>query len=88
MGLFTVPTLQRNPHGILALVLGILLSGLGLLIAGLIAKSKDTWMMGLLIIVVQIVLYILGFVIGFGLLGMLVWVFAIVWSILIFMKST
>ncbi len=74
MGLFEIPQFKRSPGGILALVLGIILGGFGILITGIIEKHKDTIIIGVLQIVATLLL-------GLG------WIWAVIWGILIFIKS-
>jgi hypothetical protein len=89
MDLFQIPQLKRSPDGILALVLGILLGGLGILITGAIAKHRNTMIVG----AIQLGIAILGIVLSFmmpllAFVGFLTWVWAVVWGILIFVKSS
>ncbi len=74
MGLFDIPTFQRSPGGLLAIILGILLGGLGILIVGIVEKHKDTMIIGALQLLAT-------FLFGLG------WIWAAVWGILIFVKS-
>lgn len=74
MGLFEIPTFKRSPDGILALVLGILLGGLGIIITGAVASHKNT-------VIVGVLQLLTGFIFGLG------WLWAIVWGILIFVRS-
>ena len=77
MGLFDIPTVKRSPNGILALVLCILLSGIGTIIVGAIddrGNNKKN------IIIVGILQVLLSFIfVG------VIW--AIIWGILVFVRS-
>lgn len=78
MGIFSIPTVQRSPNGILALVLCIFLSGLGTIIVGIMensAQKKDIIIVGIIQLVVMIV--------TFGIGGL----WALIWGILVFVKS-
>jgi hypothetical protein len=90
MGIFDIPVVKRSPHGILALVLGIVLGGLGILITGAVAKHKNTIIVGGIMMAGSILLTILGFVVMplFSMLAWLFYVWALVWGIMIFVKST
>lgn len=78
MGFFDIPTVNRSPNGILALVLCILLGGLGTIIVGAIDKSGNNKTNIILLGVIQIVL---SFAFGLG------WIWAVVWGILVFVRS-
>ncbi len=68
------PTVERNPWGIVALVLGIVgLGGVGTIIAGVIAK--DNLVRDVIVGILQLVIPIVG------------WIWGLVWGILIFVKS-
>jgi hypothetical protein len=76
MGFFDIPTVKRNPTGWLALILGILLGGIGTIIIGVMEKQKAVWQLGIIQLVVTIV--------TFGIGG----IWALVWGILVFVRST
>ena len=82
MGLLDVPSIQRSPWGIVCLVLNILISGVGSIIAGVMGKHSQTLVIG----IIQLMLGA-GALYLFKGLGLLVWVWSIVWGILIFQKS-
>lgn len=82
MGLFDIPVVRRMNDGLLALILMILLGGLGTIIWAFIAKDldqvqkKNTIIVGIIQLVVTFV--------TFGLGG----IWAIIWGIVIFVKAT
>ncbi len=76
MGFFDLPTVKRNPTGILALVLCILLGGIGTIIIGVMEKKQNVWILGIIQIVVTIV--------TFGIGGL----WALIWGIMVFVRST
>lgn len=78
MGFFDIPTVKRKPNGILALVLCIVLGGLGTIIVGAIddrGNNKKN------IIILGVIQLVLSFAFGLG------WVWALVWGILVFVRS-
>lgn len=81
MGFFSIPTVKRSPNGILALVLCILLSGIGTIIVGAISKEmvgqtqKNVIILGVIQLVVAIV--------TFGIGGL----WALIWGIIVFVRS-
>lgn len=75
MGLFEIPTLKRSPDGILALVLGIVLGGIGIIITGAVANHKNTIIVGVIQTVVTVV--------TFG----LAYFWSLAWGILLFVRS-
>ncbi len=79
MGIFSIPTVKRNPTGILGLLLGIFLGGLGIIITGLVhdnaEEKKNLMIHGAIIFVVTLV--------TFG----LAWVWGLIVGILLFVKS-
>ena len=78
MGLFDIPTVKRTPNGILALVLCILLGGIGTIIVGAI-DDRGNDKKGIVILgVIQLLL-------SFIVIG---WIWAIVWGILVFVRSS
>lgn len=67
-----IPKVERNPFGILCLILNIIpFPGLGTIIAG--AKTSDT--KNIIFGILQIIIPVVG------------WIWAVVWGVLIFMKS-
>jgi len=78
MGFFDIPTVNRNPNGILALVLCILLGGIGTIITGAIDNNGNNKRNIILLGVIQLVLTV-AFFGG--------WVWAAVWGILVFVRS-
>jgi hypothetical protein len=78
MGFFDIPTVKRSPNGILALVLCILLGGLGTIIVGAIDDRGNNKMNIILLGVIQLVL-------TFILVG---WIWAVIWGIMVFVRST
>lgn len=82
MGFFDLPTVKRSPTGILALVLCILLGGIGTIIVGAIEKNPQGQTQKNIIIlgVIQLVVTIVTFGIG--------WIWALIWGILVFVRST
>lgn len=79
MGFFDIPTVNRSPTGILALVLCILLGGLGTIIVGAIDNNGNNKRNIILLGVIQIVATL-----AFG-LG---WLWAVIWGIMVFVRST
>jgi hypothetical protein len=71
-----VPTVTRSPIGILALILNIVLPGIGTIVAGVIAK--ESMVRDIIIGVLQLVLS--GLLIG--------WIWSVIWGVLIFQKSS
>jgi hypothetical protein len=70
-----VPAVERNPWGILCLILNIVpWAGIGSIIAGAKASHTKTIVFGIIQFVTAVIL------IG--------WIWSIVWGVLIFMKST
>lgn len=82
MGLLDVPSIPRSPWGIVCLILNILVSGVGSIIAGVIGRHTQTLLIG----IVQLVLGA-GALLLFKGLGLLAWIWSIVWGILIFQRS-
>ena len=78
MGFFDIPNVKRTPNGILALVLCILLGGLGTIIVGAIDDRGNDKKNIIILGVIQLVLSIIA--VG--------WVWAVVWGILVFVRST
>lgn len=78
MGFFDIPTVKRSPNGILALVLCILLGGLGTIIVGAIDDRGNNKTNIILLGVIQLVL-------TFIFVG---WVWAVIWGIMVFVRST
>jgi hypothetical protein len=78
MGFFDIPVVKRSPNGILALVLCILLSGIGTIIVGAIDDRGNNKKNIIILGVIQVVLSII-------LVGA---IWAIVWGIMVFMRST
>jgi hypothetical protein len=76
MGIGTIPSVQRSPEGILALVLCILLGGVGTIIVGAMHKGPDQKD----IIITGVIQFVLGFVI----IG---YIWALVWGIMTFARS-
>ncbi len=76
MGFFDIPTVKRNPTGILALVLCILIGGIGTIIVGVMEKKQNVWVLGIIQVVVTVVTFGIG------------WIWALIWGILVFVKST
>lgn len=76
MGFFDIPTVKRNPTGILALVLCILLGGIGTIIIGVMEKKQNVWVLG----IIQFVVTVITFGIG--------WIWALIWGIIVFVRST
>lgn len=70
--LLQVPAFDKT-HGIITLILTIFLSGLGLLIGGIIAGHKNTIIIGAICLVLTLI--------GIG------WILALIWAILILIKS-
>lgn len=79
MGFFDLPTVPRSPNGILALVLCILLGGIGTIIVGAIDKGGNDKKNIIILGVIQV---LTSFIFGLG------WVWAIVWGIMVFVRST
>ena len=78
MGLFDIPTVKRTPNGILALVLCILLGGIGTIIVGAIDdRGNDKKSI--------IILGVIQFLLSFILIG---WIWALIWGIMVFVRST
>lgn len=79
MGIFSIPTVKRNPTGWLGLILGIFLGGLGVLITGAVhdnaEEKKNLMIQGAIIFVVTLVTFGIA-----ALWGLIV-------GILIFVKS-
>lgn len=73
MGITDIPSYDKT-GGIIACVLAILLSGLGILIWGIVKGEKDT-------IIVGVILFLLSFLFGIG------WILAVIWGILVLIKS-
>ena len=71
-GFFAIPVVQRSPTGILALVLCILASGIGTIVVGIMEKKTNVWVLG----IIQLVLWPIGHL------------WAIIWGILVFVRST
>lgn len=76
MGFFDIPTVKRNPTGWLALILCILIGGIGTIIVGVMEKNKNVWILGIIQIVVTFV--------TFGIGGL----WALIWGIIVFVRST
>lgn len=76
MGFFDIPTVKRNPTGILALVLCIFLGGLGTIIIGVMEKQKNVWILGIIQLVVAFVTFGIGHI------------WALVWGIIVFVRSS
>lgn len=70
----TVPTVERSPIGILALILNIIPGGVGSIIAGAVAKDTKTIIFG-----------VLQFLLVWTVVA---WIWSVVWGILIFKQST
>ncbi|MEK6975462.1 MAG: hypothetical protein AABY18_03870 [Candidatus Thermoplasmatota archaeon] len=79
MGFFDIPVVKRSPNGILALILCIFLGGIGTIIIGAIDDRGNNKQNIILLGVIQLVL---SFAFGAG------WIWAIVWGILVFVRST
>ena len=77
MGFFDIPTVKRSPNGILALVLCILLGGLGTIIVGAIDDRGNNKKNIIILGVIQLVL-------SFILVG---WIWAVIWGIMVFVRS-
>ena len=91
MGIFTVPHVQRMPAGLLYLVLGILLGGLGIAIAGAVAKQKNSIILGSILTVLTVVGWVLtvtviGALVGLPILAA-VGIYSLVYSIMAFVRS-
>lgn len=76
MGFFDIPTVKRNPNGWLALILCIVIGGIGTIVVGVLEKNKNVWVLGIIQIVVTIV--------TFGIGGL----WALIWGIIVFVRST
>lgn len=81
MGLLDFPKYDKV-GGIIALLLAIFLNGLGILIWGLVKGEKNTMLQGAIILI----LVVAGWFIA-GILGTLAWVLAIIWGIMVLIKS-
>jgi hypothetical protein len=79
MGLFDIPNLKRSPNGILALVLCILLGGIGTIIIGAIDNNGNDKKN---IIIVGVLQFLASFLFGLG------WIWAVVWGIIAFVRSS
>jgi hypothetical protein len=77
MGFFDIPVVKRSPNGILALVLCILLGGIGTIIVGAIDDRGNNKANIILLGVLQLVLSILF--VGY--------IWALIWGILVFVRS-
>lgn len=80
MGFFDIPTVKRSPNGILALVLCILIGGIGTIIVGAINDRGNNKKNIIILGVIQLVVALVTFGIG------TIW--AIIWGILVFVRST
>lgn len=81
MGLLDIPSYDRT-GGIIALILAIVLNGLGIAIWGLVKGEKNTIIQGVIILVITIVgAIILNFLATIG--GVL----ALVWGIIVLVRS-
>lgn len=73
MGILDIPSYDKK-GGIIAAILAILLSGLGILIWGIVKGEKDTIIQGIIIL-------LLTFFFGIG------WILAVIWAIIVLVKS-
>ena len=73
MGILVIPSYDKT-GGIIALILSIVLGGIGVLIWGIVKGSKD-------VIILGVILIVLSFLFGLG------WLLAIIWGVLVLLKS-
>lgn len=73
MGITSVPTVERNPTGIVALIGCILLGGIGTIIVGAMKSDKNAIILGIIQFVLSII--IIGYI------------WALIWGIMVFMRS-
>ena len=83
MAFTDVPSLQRSPWGIVCLILNIVFSGVGSIIAGVMGKHNQTLIIGIIQLAAG---WLLFWVIGP--IGLLMWIWSIIWGVLIFQKSS
>ncbi|HUR26469.1 MAG TPA: hypothetical protein VM327_10695 [Candidatus Thermoplasmatota archaeon] len=79
MGFFDLPTVKRTPNGILAIILCVVAGGLGTIIVGAIDDRGNDKKNIILVGALQLVGTLL---LGAG------WIWAIVWGVMVFMRSS